>query len=34
LHRLPELKPSLLGAAVAVMITVGVLLTVAGSALA
>lgn len=32
-RRLPELKPSLLGAAVAVMITVGVLLTVAGSAL-
>jgi molecular chaperone DnaK (HSP70) len=31
---LPELKPSLLGAAVALMITVGVLLTVAGSALA
>lgn len=33
LHRLPELKPSLLGAALALMITVGVLLTVAGSAL-
>jgi molecular chaperone DnaK len=32
-HRLPELKPSLLGAAVALMITLGVLLTVAGSAL-
>lgn len=33
-HRLPELKPSVLGAAVALMITLGVLLTVAGSALA
>jgi molecular chaperone DnaK len=32
-RRLPELKPSLLGAAVALMITLGVLLTVAGSAL-
>jgi molecular chaperone DnaK len=32
-RRVPELKPSLLGAAVAIMIAVGVLLTVAGSAL-